>query len=303
MGIAKIWEGMAGLWRRDCYLCHAPLAPGAGKNFLCLRCLWQIDWIIDAEILNLRENTNLWKNQSANLLPNERRHCLRCGIHQFALKKFCPEYCPSCVAAIEELEKVPDFRVTRGFPLAYYQGLFERLLQWYKFSRELPVAGFFAALLQRAYRRDFNGYYLVPVPPRASKLKREAWDQITYLSGLLQRRYRLPVLRLLERNANSAEQKQQNRRQRLGQVRSGSYALALQARRLAWREFGKTGPLRLLLLDDVYTTGATVAMCRRALQSLEAEGWVADVRALTLCAVAQHKDEPNKIHKNMDTII
>ena len=82
-------------------------------------------------------------------------------------------------------------------------------------------------------------------------------------------------------------------------MRSSSYGLALGARRLAWREFRKNGPLRLLLLDDVYTTGATVAMCRRALQSLEAEGWVSDVRALNLCAVAlaQQGGEEDKTNR------
>ena len=56
-------------------------------------------------------------------------------------------------------------------------------------------------------------------------------------------------------------------------------------------QFRKSGPLRLLLLDDVYTTGATVAMCRRALQDLETEGWVSDVRALNLCVVPQHSQQ------------
>ena len=281
-------------YRKDCYLCNAPLGHApltlskTDESFLCLRCLWQIDWVIDAQNFF----TDHWEYENSLTEEWQVKHCQRCGIQQFAAQfgQTSEPFCPSCLAAVQELQKAPGFQLTRGFPLAYYQGLFAKLLQWYKFSRELPVAGFFASLLQRAYQKYFSGYYLVPVPPRARKLKREAWDQITYLSGVLQRHYRLPVLKLLERKAGSAEQKQQNRQQRLGQV-DKSYELALHARRLAWGQFRKSGPLRLLLLDDVYTTGATVAMCRRALQDLETDGWVSDVRALNLCVVPQHSQD------------
>ncbi|WGK70298.1 hypothetical protein P0082_05410 [Candidatus Haliotispira prima] len=139
--------------------------------------------------------------------------------------------------------------------------------------------------MQQAWACRFAGYHLVPVPPRAAKLKHEAWDQVDYLCTFLHRRYRLPVLKLLQRNA-TAEQKHLNREQRLEQLSAKrKYSLALPARRLVRREFLRSGPLHLLLLDDIYTTGSTMDMCRRALLPLEQEGWIADIRSMSLCLV------------------
>ncbi|MEM9424478.1 MAG: double zinc ribbon domain-containing protein [Spirochaetota bacterium] len=233
-----------------CYLCLA-----ASSQFLCLNCRQQIAWV-------------------------EQPSCRRCGIEAFQTdSQNSEEYCDSCRDIIK-LSGFEKFCITRNYPLAYYHGLFAELLQWYKFSKELALGKYFSSLLQQVYLARFSGYFVVPVPPRESKLKQEAWDQVGYLC-----RKPLPVLRLLQRKAG-IQQKYLNRKGRLEQLRAQpGYYLNLDARRLAWKHYRKQGPLHLLLLYDVYTTGTTMDMCRRALRPLEREGWIAEIRSLSLCLV------------------
>ncbi len=243
------------LYRENCYLCSR-----LSQQFLCPECEQQILWV--------RTHNN----------PNS-KFCLRCGIEEFDVNN-TEQYCEPCCNAIARLQGQPNFQITRNYPLAYYQGLFAELLHWYKFDKELPLAKYFHALLQQVYFTEFANYSIIPVPPREAKLKREAWDQVGYIC-----RKPFPIMQLLQRNA-TVQQKRLNREQRLEQLyNSDTYSLALPARRLVWQNYCKRGPLQLLLVDDVYTTGATIDMCRRALYLLEKEGWISEVRSLSLCLV------------------
>ena len=251
-----------GLYQHRCYVCSA-----ASEAFLCSCCEQEI----------------LWVRYSQQVLHQE-QFCQRCGIEIFRVynsrdinHNASEKYCQPCRDAVKDQ---PNFAITCNYPLAYYQGLFAQLLQWYKFDKEWPLAKYFAALILQTYQARFSGYWIVPVPPRWAKLRQEAWDQVRYMCPKS-----LPVLDLLQRKGKT-QQKQLDRAQRLEQLNFHNiYYLALPARRLVWQQYRKKGPLHLLFLDDVYTTGATIDMCRRALLPLEQEGWIAQVRSLSLCVV------------------
>ena len=261
-----------------CYLCHQPNSLANHKlphtQLLCSKC--------HAELMWLGQGKNQGKNQDKG-----QHLCRRCGAERMAEAGPLVDspYCPICRTTIQQMEAFPDYCITPNRAIAYYLDTFAQLLQWYKFCKELKLAPFFADLLAQSYAAEFTGFYIVPVPPRTAKLKQEAWDQVDYLCQLLHRRYRLPVLRLLRSNS-TARQKTMDREQRLEQMyNSGKYSLDLSARRLVWQLYRRQGPIALLLLDDVYTTGATMDMCHRALKPLEQEAWISQVRSLSLCLV------------------
>ncbi|MDR1930758.1 MAG: double zinc ribbon domain-containing protein [Treponema sp.] len=184
-----------------------------------------------------------------------------------------------CLACREGPE--PSF--DRIMPLFPYRGRYEKCLKAYKFGGRLKTGRFFAACLERGLEilsetiPDFPaGAAWVPVPPRPGKIKKEGWDQIEYLARLLGKKRAsgerelpgppgdpppgLPVLRCLKR-LPSRNQKELDRGERLRNLK-GRIVCA------GWPPGGRAPalPVEAVLLDDVFTTGATMNECARALK-------------------------------------
>ncbi len=107
---------------------------------------------------------------------------------------------------------------------------------------------------------------LVPVPISRARARRRGFNQAALLAAALTRRTGLPLAGCLERRRPAASQVGRGRRQRLA-VLAGAFALRP----------GLPAPERALLIDDVATTGATLAACAEALRA----AGCAQVAALT----------------------
>lgn len=115
---------------------------------------------------------------------------------------------------------------------------------------------------------DWEG--LVPVPLHWSRRLRRGYNQAEILAGVVARRHGLPLVRGLRRvRATPPQQGDPAARRR--NVRNA----------FAVRAVGPVAGHRLLLVDDVFTTGATLNACARALRQAGA----AAVGALTLARV------------------
>ncbi|MBD0282941.1 MAG: ComF family protein [Thermoleophilaceae bacterium] len=105
---------------------------------------------------------------------------------------------------------------------------------------------------------------LVPVPLHPARRRRRGFNQAAVLAEALARRTGLPVADCLSRSGRSGSQVGRPRPARLsappGRIRA--HALV---------------PGRTLVVDDVATTGATLAACARALRAAGTR----DVRAIT----------------------
>lgn len=141
--------------------------------------------------------------------------------------------------------------------LFHYSGDAGRLLKAYKFGPHRNAAVFIADLFEDAVR-DLEaacGLSLcaVPVPPRPGKLKATGWDQMEAVARALERRHGRAVSRCLRRTGGAVQK-------RLGRAEREENARSL---------FVCSGnaPPAAALLDDVTTTGATLAGCSRALKT------------------------------------
>ena len=157
--------------------------------------------------------------------------------------------------------------VDEALPLFRFTGAFRRLLGAYKFRDRRSLAPYLAELVAVQASARWPLWPIAPVPPRPGKLRERGWDQVEDLASCLERRG-FELIRPLER-MSSTQQK------RLGRLDRGSNA------RASYRlKRGALVPARVLLIDDVVTTGATAEACAAALKA----GGAARVAFIALAA-------------------
>ena len=117
-----------------------------------------------------------------------------------------------------------------------------------------PLARLMAERWQRA---GIGGELLVPVPVHAERLRQRGFDQAELLARALGRLLDIPVEQAVRRAARTTAQHQLGRSARAGNVRS---AFAPDARSVA-----AIADRWVVMVDDVVTTGATLAGCARVL--------------------------------------
>lgn len=149
----------------------------------------------------------------------------------------------------------------RGFDAAYsfgeYGGGLRKLIHLYKFdgilTLEHPLSQWLAVALPRDERPDL----IVPVPLHWLRRWRRGYDQAWRLASALSHRTGIPCGQVLRRKRKTRPQTSLTRAERRLNVRG-----AFEAPRPD-RIRGKT----VLLVDDVYTTGATLGECAKSLRA------------------------------------
>lgn len=140
-----------------------------------------------------------------------------------------------------------------------------------KYDSERRLAEPLGALLaERWQRAGAGGEMVTHVPIHDGRLRERGYDQAQLLAAVTARHLRLPHVTALERQGRTTAQHALGRRERALNV-GGAFSIhRASARRVRGRW--------IILIDDVITTGATVAGCASALL---AEGALA-VSALTV---------------------
>ena len=163
--------------------------------------------------------------------------------------------CPECFSGIKFLK--PQYGIHCA---ALYDGAVRTALHRFKFQKRKNLAEPLGILLvnylgQAAALKMKELDSIVPVPLHRRRQRQRGFNQIELLARVIARYYELPVVASLERVKDTRPQ----------------FGLQKEARLLNLRgAFRVSRPQdvhdkRLLLLDDVYTTGATVAECAKAL--------------------------------------
>ncbi|MFO7731533.1 MAG: ComF family protein [Spirochaetia bacterium] len=205
--------------------------------------------------------------------------------------------CSSCAGALRK-ESIKDVEIcsTCGMPLIserdscltcrtkqhyysshrslfMYQGKARSLLKAYKFQSVSSLSLLWAQLLFEVIQFELNQQefsqppIIVPVPSRGRSVRARGWDQMELVRRYLSRRYCLSTAKILSRTGGSS-QKKLNYSQRMLNL-SGHITCTCTAAEL---------PQKIILIDDVYTTGATIDECSRVLQQVG----TTEINALTL---------------------
>ena len=150
----------------------------------------------------------------------------------------------------------------RGFDAAYCFGSYEgRLREWihlYKYGRVKTMAGPLIELLTAAAPRQERFDAIVPVPLHWRRRWQRGFNQSELLARGISRKWNLPVIRALRRIRYTPTQTGLS-----NTARRKNVAAVFSARR-------SFDGQKLLLIDDVLTTGATAAACALALRRVGA---------------------------------
>jgi ComF family protein len=153
-----------------------------------------------------------------------------------------------------------------------YRGSLEKVLHAFKFKRHDFFAAPLAELVESVIRArgDLDFDAVVPVPMHRAKLRRRGYNQAELLARALARRLGLRCeTALLTKTRDSSAQSRLARNERAANVRD------------AFRASPRVASRRILLVDDVITTGETIRACARALADAGAKRIAAAVVAKT----------------------
>jgi ComF family protein len=185
--------------------------------------------------------------------------CGVCGDPCGATHDVCPACQEAILAAPPSPFAVPG--IDHAWAAARYDGVPRRLVAALKFGRRIALARIAAEAIAAAAPGELGGA-IVPVPADPLRRRLRGFDPADLIAGELARATELPLSRCLVRR---------HARRQVGRSRAERLA---SPPRVGLR--GEAPP-RAVLLDDVATTGATLAECAMALRT----GGCSDLLALT----------------------
>ena len=188
-------------------------------------------------------------------------HCKFCAL-PFPVGSASQGPCQHCLRALPPWGEI--------FFLGRYEGSLRQCLLQLKFENKLYVANMLGSLLALKIQAQLSGAdpkerysAIVPVPLHQSRLLERGYNQSLELARFLGKGLGLPVRQKLLKIKATVPQEKLTRKARLQAVQG-----ALEAA-------GDLAGQRLLLLDDVMTTGATARECAKSL--LKAKALAVDV--------------------------
>ena len=172
--------------------------------------------------------------------------CMKCGKEIGSREQ---EYCADCIRRKKSF--------TRGFALLNYDSRSAVSMAAVKYHNKREYLDFYARAAALRFEKQFRQagiQVIVPVPVHASRLKTRGFNQAAVLAEKLSAELGIPWEELLIRVKKTDPQKSLGSAERLKNLR-GAFE--------AEQEAGKWE--RVLLVDDIYTTGSTAEICSRAL--------------------------------------
>jgi ComF family protein len=151
-----------------------------------------------------------------------------------------------------------------GFDAVYsygsYEGSLRKLVHLFKYGKVTPLVKPLGQFLSIALPREQSFDAIVPMPLHWWRRWRRGFNQADLLAREIARRWNLPVSSIVKRVRATSPQAGLTHAKRRSNV-SGAFAVK--------RSSSSKKPLlgmRVLLVDDVLTTGASAAACARALK-------------------------------------
>ena len=171
-------------------------------------------------------------------------YCLQC--HQESV----PLVCKACLSHIERVQNSE----TGPFSYGRYEGVLRNLIHLFKYQNKFALAPSLAKLLLGIVPPNVE--VVIPVPLYVKKLQERKYNQSVLLGRELAKEIQVPLyVDVLKKIVPTPSQIE------LSQVERQRNVLNIFSVEKSEKILGKN----IVLLDDVYTTGATVEECKKML--------------------------------------
>lgn len=172
--------------------------------------------------------------------------CFKCGKH---LPSENMEYCEDCMKMPKTFE--------RNLSLFEYGGDVKDALIRFKYNGRREYKKFFGNAIMSEYKDYISGVdALVPIPVHKSRLKERGYNQAKLLADEISRYSGIAVYdNILLRTSKTTAQKGLNNVERLSNLKN---AFQVNQNIVQLK--------KIMLVDDIYTTGATIEACTRVLK-------------------------------------
>ena len=191
---------------------------------------------------------------------NPRPYCTLCGRPIQSGGKSCAE----CGRNI--------FAFDRAWSACLYEGVLKELIHLFKYRGRLALSGILSGKIIEFIKDNaeiIDGISLITFVPLYNGWPSEReYNQSGILAAAISREFKIPVSKALEKTARTRRQNELSREERLTNL-TGAFKS---------KDDAAIDGARILLIDDVMTTGATLSECAKILKGAGTE----EVRCLTL---------------------
>ncbi len=226
------------IFPRKCVVCNKALPMKSFRGIACGK-------VYDGLCMGCRDNIK----EKYIVSP----FCMKCGKQ---LDDENTEYCGDC--------KKASLSYDRGFAVFKYHDDIKQSIYRFKYKGYKVYGEFYGNEMAEAYGRilkELGAELIVPVPVHASRRRRRGYNQAEEIAKALSARIGLPVDQYcLIREKKTIPQKELSRKFRKKNLEN---AFKVQGNVVEYK--------KVILVDDIYTTGATADACAAELKRAGAE--------------------------------
>lgn len=189
---------------------------------------------------------------------------------------FCGRPLPSNLKSKESCRecKNKNFKFSSARSIFYYSGVIEKSIKSFKYRKNKKLAKYYIELIkEKNYNLKLKDFIkgidcVVCVPMHPLKKWERSYNQSEVFAILVSREFNLPFYNILYKKSNKQSQTFLSLKDRINNIK-GEFFL---------KKHNLIKHKNILLIDDVFTTGATVNECSKVLKN----AGVNEVKVLTL---------------------
>ena len=209
-------------------------------------------------------------------VPRRPRICPECLMR---ISVISPPYCMKCSKPLEDdLQELcqdcerKNHVFTRGVGAFSYSKAMKKSMYGFKYNNRREYGKYYADVIWEKYGStimSWNADALVPVPLHRARLRKRGYNQAQVLAKEIEKLSGVKVVdNVLIRTKNTKPQKELTDKERNNNIES---AFQMSTNDLKYN--------KVILVDDIYTTGATINECAKALL----DGGVGKVYFIAAC--------------------